>query len=269
MLDMTIDGSNTMSYNQIHNHHSHHSALSYTPQLHFNNENNQQNFDWSNSYGGSYDFPFQSQSGVPFAHHPSGNNTFPAPYALSDPQRYNVFDRSFSSPLAQELLPPMPAARSGASLDPTSIHPSRSAPPSCSSSPLAPGTSTDYLDVPTRMDGSTSREHSPAKSDNDPGDARRRLPCLMEGCSRRFTNQYTLRVHMDAHKPKPKQTFPCTLGCSEKFSRQHDRLRHEVSKHGKVCEFLCDACGRFFSSRKTLGNHKCPVAHGTTRWMDD
>ncbi|KAF8634332.1 hypothetical protein AX15_000989 [Amanita polypyramis BW_CC] len=189
--------------------------------------------------------------------------------ALSDPQRYNVFDRSFSSPLAQELLPPMPAARSGASLDPTSIHPSRSAPPSCSSSPLAPGTSTDYLDVPTRMDGSTSREHSPAKSDNDPGDARRRLPCLMEGCSRRFTNQYTLRVHMDAHKPKPKQTFPCTLGCSEKFSRQHDRLRHEVSKHGKVCEFLCDACGRFFSSRKTLGNHKCPVAHGTTRWMDD
>jgi uncharacterized Zn-finger protein len=96
---------------------------------------------------------------------------------------------------------------------------------------------------------------------------KRRVPCEMPGCARRFTSQYTLKVHMQAHRPKPKVSFPCTEGCSERFSRQHDRLRHEVAKHGKICEFLCDDCGRFFSSRKTLGNHKCPVAQGGTRWV--
>lgn len=112
-----------------------------------------------------------------------------------------------------------------------------------------------------------SRESSPNQSDNDQNNPRRRYPCLILGCSRRFTSQYTLKVHMEAHKPKPRVSFPCTLGCSEKFSRQHDRLRHEVAKHGKVCEFSCEDCGRFFSTKKTLGNHKCPVAQGT-RWVN-
>lgn len=109
-----------------------------------------------------------------------------------------------------------------------------------------------------------SRDISPSRPDND---ARRRFPCLIIGCERRFTSQYTLKVHMEAHKPKPRTSFPCTLGCNERFSRQHDRLRHEVAKHGKICEFSCDECGRFFSTRKTLGNHKCPVAQGGTRWV--
>jgi hypothetical protein len=108
------------------------------------------------------------------------------------------------------------------------------------------------------------REPSPSTSDSD---QKRRFPCLILGCARRFTSQYTLKVHMEAHKPKPRVSFPCTHGCSERFSRQHDRLRHEVAKHGRICEFLCDDCGRFFSSKKTLGNHKCPVAQGGTRWV--
>ncbi|KAF9073519.1 hypothetical protein BDP27DRAFT_1215797, partial [Rhodocollybia butyracea] len=91
--------------------------------------------------------------------------------------------------------------------------------------------------------------------------------CLLAGCSRRFTSQYTLKVHMEAHKPKPKVSFPCTHGCSERFSRQHDRLRHEVAKHGKICEFTCEECGKFFSTNKTLSNHRCPVAQGGTRWV--
>lgn len=111
-----------------------------------------------------------------------------------------------------------------------------------------------------------SREPSPVNSDSN---SKRRFPCQIPGCSRRFTSQYTLKVHMEAHKPKPRVSFPCTLGCSERFSRQHDRLRHEVAKHGKVCEFLCDDCGRFFSSSKTLGNHKCPVPQGGTRWVNN
>ncbi|KIK69003.1 hypothetical protein GYMLUDRAFT_80381 [Collybiopsis luxurians FD-317 M1] len=115
--------------------------------------------------------------------------------------------------------------------------------------------------------------HSPKRTPSppsDPGstsDHRRRFPCLMAGCLRRFTSQYTLKVHMEAHKPKPKVAFPCTHGCNERFSRQHDRLRHEVAKHGKVCEFSCDECGRFFSTAKTLGNHKCPASQGGTRWV--
>ncbi|KAJ8075879.1 hypothetical protein PM082_021511 [Marasmius tenuissimus] len=114
------------------------------------------------------------------------------------------------------------------------------------------------------------RTPSPSRSDSAPpssADYRRRFPCLLPGCERRFTSRYTLKVHMEAHKPKPKVTFPCTQGCSERFSRQHDRLRHEVAKHGKICEFLCDDCGRFFSTSKTLGNHKCPVAASGTRWV--
>ncbi|KAG6820303.1 hypothetical protein H0H93_002567 [Arthromyces matolae] len=115
-------------------------------------------------------------------------------------------------------------------------------------------------------DAEKSREPSPTHSDGDP---KRRFPCLVVGCGRRFTSQYTLKVHVEAHKPKPRVSFECTFGCSERFSRQHDRLRHEVAKHGKVCEFLCDECGRFFSTSKTLGNHKCPVAQGSTRWVNN
>lgn len=127
----------------------------------------------------------------------------------------------------------------------------------------SPTSSLHYHDIraasPSSADSATP---SPA-----PADYRRRFPCLLPGCERRFTSRYTLKVHMEAHKPKPKVSFPCTQGCSERFSRQHDRLRHEVAKHGKVCEFLCDDCGRFFSTKKTLGNHKCPVAIGGTRWV--
>jgi hypothetical protein len=113
---------------------------------------------------------------------------------------------------------------------------------------------------------SGSRDTSPSNS-SDGSHPKRRFPCGIPGCPRRFTSQYTLKVHMEAHKPKPKVSFPCTEGCSERFSRQHDRLRHEVAKHGKICEFSCDDCGRFFSTKKTLGNHKCPVAQGSTRWV--
>jgi hypothetical protein len=130
-----------------------------------------------------------------------------------------------------------------------------------SSSP--PSSSTSSLDLEKQ------REPSPDPSDHDNGASRRRFACLLPGCTRRFTSQYTLKVHMDAHKPKPRSSFPCTLGCAETFSRQHDRLRHEVAKHGKVCDWLCSDCGRFFSSKKTLGNHKCPSAPGGTRWVTE
>jgi len=113
------------------------------------------------------------------------------------------------------------------------------------------------------------REPPPDQSDNDQVDPRRPYPCLDSSCTRRFTGQYTLRVHMATHKPKPRAAFLCTLGCLEKFSRQHDRLRHEVAKHGKICEFTCKECGRFFSTQKTLGKHKCPRVRAGLCWVDN
>ncbi len=61
---------------------------------------------------------------------------------------------------------------------------------------------------------------SPNPSSQDNASSRRRHPCLIPGCQRRFTSQYTLKVHMQAHKPKPRVSFVCTLGCGERFSRQ-------------------------------------------------
>ena len=112
------------------------------------------------------------------------------------------------------------------------------------------------------------RDHSPTSSEQETA-VRPRFVCLTPGCGRRFKSQHTLKVHVDAHRPKTRIPFPCTLGCSETFSRQHDRLRHEVAKHKKVCDWLCNDCGRFFSSARTLGNHKCPRSPEGTRWVTE
>lgn len=140
----------------------------------------------------------------------------------------------------------------------------RSSRSSITHSPTVSCSSLDAIEIKKEF----SREPSPLRAETDPQQSRRRFPCAIIGCERRFTSQYTLKVHMEAHKPKPRSSFPCTLGCQERFSRQHDRLRHEVAKHGKICEFSCEDCGRFFSTKKTLGNHKCPVAQGGTRWVN-
>ncbi|KAH8822932.1 hypothetical protein DL96DRAFT_1714379 [Flagelloscypha sp. PMI_526] len=160
-------------------------------------------------------------------------------------------------------------------------------------SPITPSSASSptslFFDIPdfqhtlpqeARTSGFTPREASPASSCSSAeytpvtpislppshpppripsSDPKRRFPCTTAGCSRRFTSQYTLSVHLQAHQPKPRPSFPCTAGCKERFSRAHDRLRHEVAKHGKVCEHSCLECGRFFSSERTLGNHRCPV----------
>ncbi|KAF4565567.1 C2H2-type domain-containing protein [Pleurotus pulmonarius] len=188
------------------------------------------------------------------------SQAFPSPSSVGSHNEFFV-DFEFSHTLSAEnltlpspdrlLVPPAPSPKL-----------SSSAPSSCLSTPAY--RNTQLSDPPNEK----SRDMSPSGSMDDPQNSRRRFPCIVAGCSRRFTSQYTLKVHVEAHKPKPRVSFPCTLGCSERFSRQHDRLRHEVAKHGKVCEFSCNECGRFFSSQKTLGNHKCPVAQGGTRWVN-
>ncbi|KAJ7609839.1 hypothetical protein FB45DRAFT_1038311 [Roridomyces roridus] len=51
--------------------------------------------------------------------------------------------------------------------------------------------------------------------------------------------------------------FPCTMGCRMDFSRKHDRLRHEVAQHGRLCEWECSSCQGFFSSDVTFKKHRC------------
>ncbi|KAJ7627339.1 hypothetical protein FB45DRAFT_1082609 [Roridomyces roridus] len=65
--------------------------------------------------------------------------------------------------------------------------------------------------------------------------------------------------------PKPRgrrhHRFPCTMGCLMFFSRKHDRLRHEVAQHGRLCDWECASCQGFFSSQATFKKHRCkPVA---------
>jgi hypothetical protein len=93
-----------------------------------------------------------------------------------------------------------------------------------------------------------------------PSSSKRRFACDVQGCDRLFTSQYTLKVHTAAHRPKASVTWPCTYGCDQDFSRKHDRLRHEVAKHGRVCEYSCEDCGRFFTTTRTYQNHKCRMA---------
>ena len=64
--------------------------------------------------------------------------------------------------------------------------------------------------------------------------------------------------------PRPKKRYSCTMGCSQAFSRQHDRLRHEVLKHDKRCKWSCQTCGRFFSSESRLHSHIC--SSGESVW---
>ncbi|KAF8639020.1 hypothetical protein AX17_001772 [Amanita inopinata Kibby_2008] len=123
-------------------------------------------------------------------------------YALSTSQRFDMYSPPFSSPLPHGYgLPQWPSSRD--TLTPSSTFTqSHSAPPSCTASPLITNVPVDGSG--SRGGNAGSREQSPAKSDPDQNDPKRRFPCLILGCSRRFTSQYTLRVHMEAHKPKPK-----------------------------------------------------------------
>ncbi|KAJ7049041.1 hypothetical protein C8F01DRAFT_791610 [Mycena amicta] len=92
------------------------------------------------------------------------------------------------------------------------------------------------------------------------------LRCPEPHCDRAFTSQYTLAKHVKAHERKEKKYFPCSLGCAMRFSRKHDRLRHEVTQHGRLCEWGCPICLGFFSSESTLNKHKCKAAATASRW---
>lgn len=100
------------------------------------------------------------------------------------------------------------------------------------SSPSMTSALTSGLHAPTRLTAPAAGHAEPAK----PERRQRRYRCLETGCDRRFTSEYTRAVHMNGvHTAKPRKMLACSMGCGELFGRSHDRLRHEVTQHGKVC----------------------------------
>ncbi|KAJ8086664.1 hypothetical protein PM082_005487 [Marasmius tenuissimus] len=121
--------------------------------------------------------------------------------------------------------------------------------------PSTPPSSSDHCQDDEESDASSSLMSERQERGNKR--KRRNLPCLEPTCSRHFMNEHTREKHMQTHRDKPRRSFPCTMGCSEQFSRQHDRFRHEVAKHGYQSEWTCDECHGFFSSEKSRSSHKC------------
>ncbi|THU76795.1 hypothetical protein K435DRAFT_974285, partial [Dendrothele bispora CBS 962.96] len=81
------------------------------------------------------------------------------------------------------------------------------------------------------------------------------FPCRT--CDRVFTREYTRKVHEDAHVARAAGPLLCREpNCNTKFSRSHDRLRHEVRIHGHEAH-ICAICNNMFSSLKSLQKHQC------------
>ncbi|KAJ7504768.1 hypothetical protein B0H11DRAFT_1980695 [Mycena galericulata] len=125
--------------------------------------------------------------------------------------------------------------------------------PSDSTSPDASTSPSEYdADCPEPLSSASGSPTLSTRRSPRPSD----FPCPKASCSRTFPTQYALSMHMQKHIVKPPASFPCS-GCALEFSRRHDRLRHEVSQHGRMREWECKMCLGFFSSQKTLQKHKC------------
>ncbi|THU95592.1 hypothetical protein K435DRAFT_124222 [Dendrothele bispora CBS 962.96] len=112
--------------------------------------------------------------------------------------------------------------------------------------------------------------YASSSSNGDDCDTRRNL----EGCTRTARSSTTRDVAnstlsgtpsvtgptptMGMARLKKKKRFPCSL-CEETFSRRHDMMRHESAQHGKIQEWTCEKCRRFFSSEAMLMVHRCPA----------
>jgi hypothetical protein len=63
----------------------------------------------------------------------------------------------------------------------------------------------------------------------------------------------------DGSKTRTKKQHMHCSDCEETFTRRHDLLRHEVRLHGKVCDWVCERCEKFFSSAARLKRHECSI----------
>lgn len=113
---------------------------------------------------------------------------------------------------------------------------------------------------------SSSSMDSPVSADSDSSRISKRRGT--QSSKGRFPQYHGKEGPISTPQTKEKQYFPCSFdGCPEVFSRKHDRMRHEVTQHGRLCEWACDQCRKFFATEKTLAKHKCTSRVGDTRWI--
>lgn len=77
--------------------------------------------------------------------------------------------------------------------------------------------------------------------------------CETVGCGKLFERSWNYKLHLETHEDDREYPFPCTVpGCSKKFVRRTDLLRHSSSVHTQAKESRCDFCGRIFATKDTL-----------------
>ncbi|OCK76613.1 hypothetical protein K432DRAFT_385313 [Lepidopterella palustris CBS 459.81] len=84
-------------------------------------------------------------------------------------------------------------------------------------------------------------------------------------CGKLFQRSYNHKSHMEIHDPSRSYPNHCPYqGCSKKFVRRTDLLRHEQSVHIKAKNHKCSACDSHFARKDTLRRHEedgCPKRH--------
>ena len=78
-----------------------------------------------------------------------------------------------------------------------------------------------------------------------------KFQCGFEDCQKKFSTKPNLRRHMKEHDKKA--WHKCTK-CTSFFSSQESLWKHVEQKHSKI--YLCDFCGKDFSTISCLGRHK-------------
>ncbi|KAJ6489658.1 hypothetical protein C8R47DRAFT_1274149 [Mycena vitilis] len=123
---------------------------------------------------------------------------------------------------------------------------------SCPSPPLEHAT-------PSTTSPSQSPADTPSPGSTGSRKVKPRVPCLRADCDRHFKNDYTRSLHMKSHNIKHPRLFPCRW-CALVLSRDHDRMRHEVTKHNMKPQYRCNICRKSFSREKNLGKHRCSAS---------
>lgn len=99
----------------------------------------------------------------------------------------------------------------------------------------------------TRCDSSVNltRHH---KAKHSPG----RYTCPQ--CDKVFKDSYKLRTHQNIHLPEEDRPYKCSY-CPKAFAENHSVKRHIERVHEVKERYICEVCGKGFSSISTLWTH--------------
>ena len=82
--------------------------------------------------------------------------------------------------------------------------------------------------------------------------------CLSENCKKTFSRHTEFKLHASSQHYKNekygREAFKCTQ-CNKEFLRSGNLREHERT-HGERKTMICDKCGRAFTHKSTLSNHK-------------